>query len=112
MIHKNYSSKRNLCATPKVFHNHSSPSPFVQISQVDVSFSHLFAASVSTSTTHCLSLKQRLSTICRVVCLELRRISTFRLYFFVDATKALIRAFVLSRIDYLTLVLLEFQSTC
>ena len=37
---------------------------------------------------------------CRVACFELRRISTIRHYLSIDATKTLICAFVLSRIDY------------
>ena len=46
------------------------------------------------------SFKQQVCNICRLAYLELRRNSTIHRYLSVDATKTLICAFVLSRIDY------------
>ena len=62
-------------------------------------FLHLFAASVSFSTKHCLSSSMSWTFTGIWTYLELRRISTTRHYLSVDASKTLICAFVLSRID-------------
>ena len=48
----------------------------------------------------CLSFHQHISHICKIAYLELRRISSIRHYLNVEATKVLVCAFVLSRLDY------------
>ena len=63
-------------------------------------FLHLFARSPCVVLNQTPSFKQHVFSICRVAYLEFRIISTIRHYLSVDATKILIRAFVLSRIDY------------
>ena len=47
-----------------------------------------------------LSMKDHVSSVIRAINLELRRISSIRSYLTTDATKTLISAFVLSRLDY------------
>ena len=47
-----------------------------------------------------LSMKQKVSKICQSAYLELRRISSFRHVLTADATKTLVTALVLSRLDY------------
>ena len=87
-----------MLATPKRFHNHPSLPP-MQISQVDISFSPS-VRSLGVVFDQTLSFKQHVLNICRLAYLELRRNSTIHRYLSVDATKTLICAFVLSRIDY------------
>ena len=48
----------------------------------------------------CLSFHQHISHVCKIAYLELRRISSIRHYLTTEATKVLVCAFVLSRIDY------------
>ena len=48
----------------------------------------------------CLSLHQQVTNTCTAAYIELRRISSICQYLTVDATKTLIPAFVLSRLDY------------
>ena len=100
-----------MLATPKKFHNHPSLPPPMRINQVDISFSPS-VRSLGVVLDQTLSFKQHVLSICRVACLELRRIGTIRQYLSVDATQTLIFAFVLSRIDYCNPLLLESQSTC
>ena len=47
-----------------------------------------------------LSFQQQISSVCRIFYLELRRISAIRHYLSEDVTNKLLRAFVLSRVDY------------
>ena len=47
-----------------------------------------------------ISVEMHVNNICRTAYCELRRISTIRQYLTVDATKTLISAFVLSKLDY------------
>ena len=47
-----------------------------------------------------LSFQQQISSVCRIFYLELRRISAIRHYLSEDVPKKLLRAFVLSRLDY------------
>ena len=49
--------------------------------------------------------QQHVLNICRVAYLELRIISTIRHYLSVHATKTLVSAFVLSRIEYYSIML-------
>ena len=100
-----------MLATPKKFHNHPSLLPSRQINRVDISFSPS-VRSFCVVLNQTLSFKQHVLNICRVAYLELRRISTICHYLSADATRTLICAFVLSRIDYCNLFLLESQSTC
>ena len=86
-------------ATPKKFNSHLSLPPSMQNNQVDISSSPS-VRSHSVVLDQTLSFKQHVLNICRLAYLELRRISTIRHYLSVDATKTLICAFVLSRIDY------------
>ena len=88
-----------MLATPKMFHNHHSLPPSMQINQVDISFSPS-VRSLGVVLVQTLSFKQQVCNICRLAYLELRRISTIHRYLSVDATKTLVCAFVLSRIDY------------
>ena len=71
----------------------------MQINQVDISFSPS-VRSLGLVLDQTWSFKQHVLSICRVAYLELRRISTIRHYLSVDATKTLICAFFLTRIDY------------
>ena len=88
-----------MLATLKKFHKHPSLPPSMQCSQVDISFSPS-VRSTGVVLDQTLSFKQHVLNICRVLYQELRRINTIRHYLFVDATKTLISAFVLSRFDY------------
>ena len=47
-----------------------------------------------------LSFQPQISSVCRICYLELRRISAIRHYLSEDATKRLVCAFILSRLDY------------
>ena len=89
-----------MLATPKKFHNHPSLPPSMRINQVDISFSPSVRSLGVVLDQTLSSFKQHVLSICRVACLELRRIGTIRQYLSVDATQTLICAFVLSRIDY------------
>ena len=51
-------------------------------------------------TAHELSLHNHVSNVCRSANLEIRRISSIRQYLSVEATKTLVCAFVLSRLDF------------
>ena len=93
-----------MLATPKKFHNHPSLPPPMRINQVDISFSPS-VRSLGVALDQTLSFKQHVLSICRVAYLELRRISTICHYLSVDATKTLICAFVLSRIEYCNFLL-------
>ena len=93
-----------MLATPKRFHNHSSLPPSMQCSQVDISFSPS-VRSLGVVLVQTLSFKQHVLNICIVAYLELHRISTIHHYLSVDATKTLICAFVLSRIEYCNFLL-------
>ena len=64
-------------ATPKKFHNRSSLPPALQSNQVDISFSPS-VRSLGVVLDQTLSFKQHVLNICRVVYLELCRISTIR----------------------------------
>ena len=108
MIHnklqRNDDETELMLVTPKMFHNHPSTPPSMQINQVDISFSPC-VRSFSVVLDQTLSFKQQVLNICRVAYPELRRISTIRHYLSVDTTKTLICAFVLSRIDYCNFLL-------
>ena len=52
-----------------------------------------------------LSFQQQIFSVCRICYLELRRISAIRYYLSEEVTKKLLRAFVLSRLDYSHLLL-------
>jgi hypothetical protein len=97
-----------LLATPKKLQNHPSLPQSMQINNVDISFSPS-VRSLGVILDQTLSFKQHVSSICRVAYLELRRISTIRHYLSTDATKTLICAFVLSRIDYCNSLLAGIQ---
>ena len=47
-----------------------------------------------------MSLDQHISNVCRSAYVEIRRISSIRQYLTVQATKTLVCAFVLAKLDY------------
>ena len=100
-----------MLAIPKKFYNHPTLPPSMQINQINISFSPS-VRSLSVIFGQTLSFKQHVLNSCGVAYLELCRISTICHYLSVDATKTLICVYVLSRIDYCNLFLLESQSTC
>ena len=88
-----------MLACPKKFLGLSSLPTSVNIKNTRVSFS-TSVRSLGVTLDQSLSLQQHVSNICRSAYLELRRISSVRHYLSADATKTLVCAFVLSRIDY------------
>ena len=88
-----------MLAYPKKFLGHSSLPASATISNTSVSFSSS-VRSLGVTLDQNLSLQQHVSNICKSAYLELRRISSVRHYLSTDATKTLVCAFVLSKIDY------------
>ena len=88
-----------MLTTPKKFHIYPSLPPSMQINRVNICFSPS-VHSLGVILDQTLSFKQHVLNICRVAYLKLCRTCTICHYLFVDATKTLICAFVLSRINY------------
>ena len=88
-----------MLACPKKLLQHPSLPDSVLINNIPVSFSSS-VRSLGVILDQSLSFQQQISNICKVAYLELRRISSIRHYLTADATKTLVCAFVLSRVDY------------
>ena len=88
-----------MLACPKKFLGHPSLPTSVNVNNTSVSFS-LSVRSLGVTLDQNLSFQQHVSNICRSAYLELRRISSIRHYLSTEATKTLVCAFVLSKIDY------------
>ena len=86
-------------ACPKKYLNHPSLPQSVMINNTPISVSPC-VRSLGVFLDQNLSFHNQISHICKVTYLELRRISSVRHFLSTEATKTLICAFVLSRIDY------------
>ena len=76
----------------------------MQIYQVDISF-YMSVRNLSVILDQTLSFKQHVLNVCSIGYLELSRIRTIPHYLSVHATKTLVCAFVLSRIEYYSIML-------
>ena len=88
-----------MLATPKKLQNNSSLPQYANINNSNIPFSPS-VRNLGVIFDRTLSFKKHISSVCKLAYLELRRISTIRHYLSTDATKTLICAFVLSRLDY------------
>ena len=84
---------------PKRLSNHHSLPSSLEISGNSIPISPS-VRSLGVTLDQNLNFQQHISNICKSTYLELRRISSVRSFLSVDATKTLVCAFVLSRIDY------------
>ena len=86
-----------------IFSNRTSlPNPHptsIHIGDTDILFS-LQAKILGVTLTNNLSMEKHVTNICRSAYIEIRRISNIRHYLTTDATKTLLCAFVLSKLDY------------
>ena len=71
----------------------------IHIGDTDILFS-LQAKNLGVTLTNNLSMEKHVTNICRSAYIEIRRISNIRHYLTTDATKTLLCAFVLSKLDY------------
>ena len=71
----------------------------IHIGDTDIPFS-LQAKNLGVTLTNNLSMEKHVTNICRSAYIEMRRISNIRHYLTTDATKTLLCAFVLSKLDY------------
>ena len=74
----------------------------IHIGDTDILFS-LQAKNLGVTLTNNLSMEKHVTNICRSAYIEIRRISNIRHYLTIDATKTLLCAFVLSKLDYVIL---------
>ena len=81
--------------------------PFPSVEQISFSPS---ARNLGFYITEHMSVDLQIKTICRSVYCELRRIWTIHHYLSVDATKVLVSAFVLSKLDYCNSLLIGSPS--
>ena len=88
-----------MLACPKKLLKHPSIPDSVLINNTQVTLSSS-VRSLGVTLDQTLSFQQHISHVCKVAYLELRRISSIRHYLSTDATKTLVCAFVLSRMDY------------
>jgi hypothetical protein len=93
---------------PRKFQNNPSVPTSMQIGNNEISFSSS-VRSLGVMIDSTLSFEQHISGICKVAYLEMRRISSIRHYLSAAATKTLICAFVLSRLDYCNSLLAGIQ---
>ena len=84
---------------PKKYRSHPSIPDSLVLNNVPISFSSS-VRSLGVTLDQSLTFEKHISNICRIAYLELRRISSVRHYLSTEATKTLVCAFVLSRIDY------------
>ena len=84
---------------PKRLPNHHSLPSSLEISGNSIPISPS-VRSLGVTLDQNLNFQQHISNICKSTYLELRRISSVRSFLSADATKTLVCAFVLSRIDY------------
>ena len=71
----------------------------IHIGDTDILFS-LQAKNLGVTLTNNLSMEKHVTNICRSAYVEIQRISNIRHYLTIDATKTLLCAFVLSKLDY------------
>ena len=71
----------------------------IHIGDTDILFS-LQAKNLGVTLTNNLSMEKHVTNICRSAYIEIRRISNIRHYLTIDATKTLLCAFGLSKLDY------------
>ena len=71
----------------------------IHIGDTDILFS-LQAKNLGVTLTNNLSMEKHVTNICRSAYIEIRRISNIRHHLTIDATKTLLCAFVLSKLDY------------
>ena len=76
----------------------SSPAS-ISVGQSDIPFSHS-AKNLGVTLTSDMSMDNHVGNVCKSAFAELRRIASVRRYLTIDATKTLVCAFVLSKIDY------------
>ena len=88
-----------MLACPKKLIKHPSLSVSLDLNGISVSFSPS-VRSLGVTLDQSLTFQQHISSVCRATYLELRKISSIRHLLTTDATKTLVCAFVLSRIDY------------
>eukprot|EP00745_Piridium_sociabile_P040659 TRINITY_DN786_c0_g1_i8.p1 TRINITY_DN786_c0_g1~~TRINITY_DN786_c0_g1_i8.p1 ORF type:complete len:1132 (+),score=124.07 TRINITY_DN786_c0_g1_i8:119-3397(+) len=88
-----------MLACPRKFLQHPSLPDSILINDTTVSSSSS-VRSLGVILDQSLSFQKHISNVCKVTYLELRRISSIRHYLSTEATKTLVCAFVLSRIDY------------
>ena len=88
-----------LIACPKKFLNHPSIPQSVLINNTPIQPSPV-VRNLGVYLDQNLTFQHHINHVCKLAYLELRRISSIRHYLSTDATKTLICAFVLSRIDY------------
>ena len=85
--------------TPSKLANHSALPTSINLNENIIPISHS-VRSLGVTLDKNLSLEQHVSNVCKVAYFELRRISSIRHFLTTDATKTLVCAFVLTRIDY------------
>ena len=71
----------------------------IHIGDTDILFS-LQAKNLGVTITNNLSMEKHVTSVCSTAYIEIRRISNIRHYLTIDATKTLLCAFVLSKLDY------------
>ena len=71
----------------------------IRVGQSDIPFAAQ-AKNLGVTLTSTMSMDSHVSNVCKSAYIELRRISSIRHYLTVDATKVLVCAFVLSKLDY------------
>ena len=85
--------------TPPSLQNHPSLPTTITLIDSPITLSHS-ARNLGVTLDQTLTFQQHVSNVCRTCFLELRRISSIRHLLSEDTTKALVCAFVLSRLDY------------
>ena len=88
-----------MLACPKKILQHPSLPDSILINDTTVSFSSS-VPSLGVTLDQSLSVQQHISNVCKVAYLELSKIGYIRHFLSTDATKTLVCAFVLLRIDY------------
>eukprot|EP00745_Piridium_sociabile_P007701 TRINITY_DN15145_c0_g1_i14.p1 TRINITY_DN15145_c0_g1~~TRINITY_DN15145_c0_g1_i14.p1 ORF type:complete len:248 (-),score=27.37 TRINITY_DN15145_c0_g1_i14:73-816(-) len=96
--------------SPPKYLNHPSLPPSIDLIDSSITLSSC-ARNLGVTLDQTLSFQQHIANVCRVCFLELRRIASIRHLLSEDATKTLICAFVLSRLDYCN-ALLSGSPTC
>ena len=92
-------TKQLMLACPNKLSNHPSLPVSLELNGISVSFSSS-VRSLGVTLDQSLTFQQHISSVCKATYFELRKISSIRHLFSTDATKTLVCALVLSRIDY------------
>ena len=97
-IELNYDKTESLLiASNRTYFPNPPPTP-IHMGNTDISFSSQ-AKNLGVTLSSNLSMEKHVTNVCRSAYVEIRRISNIRHYLTTDATKTLICAFVLSKLD-------------